>query len=110
MLSAIISFLSVTDNALDRIRYDTVFASLINQFEKQFKDINKDNKNLREILEIAAKEINSTNKNLYIIIDGLDHVWRERREIGQLNQLFNDLLPSPADNIRLIMGTQKNSA
>ena len=103
-------FLSVSDNVSDRIRYYTVVASLRGQLEKQFKNISKDDKNLREILTKTAEEIrntNSTNKNLYIIIDGLDHVWRERGEIGQLNQLFNDLVPSPADNIRLIIGTQK---
>ena len=40
------------------------------------------------------------------MVDGLDHVWRERLNIDQMNHLFGRLLPCPA-NVALIVGTQR---
>jgi hypothetical protein len=43
---------------------------------------------------------------IYVVIDGLDHVWREQMNIEQMNHLFNYLLPCPK-NVFIIVGTQR---
>src|SRR5690606_35543360 len=40
-----------------------------------------------------------------IIIDGLDHVWREQDSIEELSILLDSLLPIP-ENVTLLFGTQ----
>lgn len=47
----------------------------------------------------------SIDKTLIIIIDGLDHVWREKKSLDELNQLF-DSFSTIQDNIKLIIGIQ----
>jgi len=46
------------------------------------------------------------NKRFYLIVDGLDHVWREQQSITQMEHLFNYLLPCP-ENVCLLVGTQR---
>ena len=41
-----------------------------------------------------------------MLIDGLDHVWRDRMNLDQMNHLFSYLLPCPK-NVALIVGTQR---
>ena len=51
----------------------------------------------------------SQNVPFVVIIDGLDHVWRERRSIEELTLLFEILLPPP-ENVIVIVGTQRVSS
>ena len=44
-------------------------------------------------------------KMLTVLVDGLDHVWRERRSIEELTRLLEYLLPPP-DGVVLVFATQ----
>jgi hypothetical protein len=57
-----------------------------------------------QLVEHFANE----NKKFYVVVDGLDHVWRERMNIEQMDHLFSYLLPCPK-NVVLIVGTQRVS-
>jgi hypothetical protein len=61
---------------------------------------------LRSAIGIAASNLAAQRQRLYIVIDGLDHVWRDTQRVDQLNHLFNELLPLPP-NVSLIVGTQR---
>ena len=59
-------------------------------------------------IEVAAEYFGGKNQRLYIIIDGLDHVWRDTKKVDQLNFLFTKLLPLP-QHVTLIVGTQREA-
>ena len=101
-------FLSLSDTSSDRIRFETVFKSINNQISKWLPDelFSGKSDEFLELLEVAAASCAKEEKILCLVIDGLDHVWRQRGEIGQLERLFNHLFPLP-DNLHLIIGTQK---
>ena len=100
-------FLSLTDTSSDRIRFETVFNSIKNQISEWLpKPFNGESDKFLELLKAAAESCAKEGKILCIVIDGLDHVWRQKGEIGQLERLFNHLFPLP-DNLHLIIGTQK---
>jgi hypothetical protein len=61
---------------------------------------------LRQWLAAYGEAYGATGKRFVVVIDGLDHVWRENAEIIEpLESLFAQLLPLPA-NTSLILGTQ----
>lgn len=65
---------------------------------------------LRQWLEEYGKAYAAIGKRLIVVIDGLDHVWRENAEtIAPMESLFAQLLPLPA-NTSLILGTQRVSS
>src|SRR5262249_21381430 len=47
----------------------------------------------------------SQSKQLVVIIDGLDHVWRERQSVEELDKLLGALLPLPT-GVSLLLATQ----
>ncbi|NKM97974.1 NACHT domain-containing protein [Rhizobium leguminosarum bv. viciae] len=105
-------FLALDDATPDRSSFMTIAASLINQLFVLYPDsvggqIERPT-DLRPLLERAARYFAAKGQRLYVIIDGLDHVWRETARVDQLNQLFSYLLPVP-DNVSLVVGTQKVS-
>lgn len=62
---------------------------------------------LRQWLAAYGEAYAATGKRFVVVIDGLDHVWRENAEtIESLESLFAQLLPLPA-NTSLILGTQR---
>ncbi|EXC23985.1 hypothetical protein J520_3171, partial [Acinetobacter sp. 869535] len=62
--------------------------------------------NLTNILEKCGCYYKKSGKPFILIIDGLDHVWRDNnRNINPLEELFKTLLPLP-DNLKIIVGTQ----
>ena len=61
---------------------------------------------LRSNLAIVAANLAVKGQRLHIVVDGLDHVWRDTQRVDQLNHLFNELLPLPP-NVSLIVGTQR---
>lgn len=93
----------------DRITYSNVEYSLQNQIALLFPHLFSQGKSERESLghwlKIVADNIDDPNKPLVVIIDGLDHVVRERPEITQLTHLINQLLPNQT-RVCLIFGTQ----
>ncbi len=100
-------FLSLNDTSVDRIRFETVVKSIKDQISKMFPRVSiPQSIDLRQLLETTADKCFVDGKSFCLVIDGLDHVWRERGEIGQLDQLFNHLFPLP-DHLHLLIGTQK---
>ena len=103
-------FLSGDDTA-DRVSYAEISHSLLAQLVSRHPeavpvDLEEDTNKLNTTLASAARHLKESGERLYIIVDGLDHVWRDYRKVDQLNFLFNQLLPLP-DNVSLVVGTQR---
>ena len=102
-------FLSGDDTA-DRISYFEISHSLIRQLIDRYPESVPsqidDTERLQSTLASVASHFEEQGQRLNIIIDGLDHVWRDYQRVDQLNYLFNQLLPIPS-NISLIVGTQR---
>lgn len=100
-------FLSLEDLTDERYTYSTVASSLQHQMKRQMPEVtsglDQDIEKLKECIGACAKE--SKDKPFVIVVDGLDHVWRENSDIDQMRTLFNRLLPLP-ENVTLIIGTQ----
>lgn len=103
-------FLPAEDSVADRTSFTDIAASLIEQLGARHSDamtgVSDDDREFRRSIVAAAGNLASEGKRLYIVIDGLDHVWRDSRRVDQLNHLFNELLPIPP-NVSLIVGTQR---
>lgn len=98
-------FLSLTDRTTARFYYAEIARSLIDQIEGALPDLSG-GLSLSETVKAAAANLQGRNGRLIIVVDGLDHVWREGRSVEQMAQLFNELLPLPT-NVTLLVGTQK---
>lgn len=102
-------YLSQSDKTSGRWWFDTAAGSIIHQLSYWFPDDVNANQtgpsDLREVIEACAERCGKANKKLILIIDGLDHVWREQSDTRQLSQLFDSLLPLP-QNAHLVVGTQ----
>ncbi|WP_192182868.1 NACHT domain-containing protein [Mesorhizobium amorphae] len=102
-------FLSGDDTA-DRISYSEISHSLTNQlidrYPESVPDQIEDADKLQSTLASVARHFEEQGERLYVIIDGLDHVWRDYQKVDQLNYLFSQLIPLPA-NVSLIVGTQR---
>jgi hypothetical protein len=103
-------FLSAEDLSSNRTSFVEISTSLMNQLSVRHPEamagIDADADKLRSAIGIAAANLNTKGQRLYIIIDGLDHVWRDTQRVDQLNHLFNELLPLQP-NVGLIVGTQR---
>ncbi len=105
-------FLSAEDSSSNRISFTEIATSLMDQImarhpEAMSSDSDDANK-LRPNIGIVATNLAAKGQRLYIVVDGLDHVWRDTQRVDQLNHLFNELLPLPT-NVSLIVGTQRIS-
>lgn len=98
-----------TQTIVDRTTYPNVARSLQHQIQTIYPDPfagrEVDPDQLDVWLEIASEHAKAENKKLVVIVDGLDHVSREQKEISQLEHLVNRLLPFK-DKLCLIFGTQ----
>ncbi len=106
-------FLSLDDTSGDRVSFVDIAGSLIDQMEKECAEakVNLPSRplDLRKWLEKCGQwSLKNGGKPFVVVIDGLDHVWRERGGSGaaQMDHLFSEILPLPI-NVTLIMGTQK---
>ena len=103
-------FLSPSDPTDDRTSFPIVANSLIDQLRTCLPALgvpaDANQEALGEWLARAGDFLNSSGKPLVVIVDGLDHVFREYRTSAHLDHLFSRLLPLP-DNVRLLVGTQK---
>lgn len=105
-------FLDLGDRC-DRFTLSSVANSLIAQMEvrhfSHVQGLRPDPENLRGWIEACANGYANEGKGFIVVIDGLDHVWRENdRNRQPLDSLFKALLPVPA-NVTLVIGTQKVS-
>jgi hypothetical protein len=60
---------------------------------------------LRKWLAACGQYYAKAGKTLTVLVDGLDHVWRERRSLLELIQLLEYLLPSP-EGVVLVFASQ----
>ena len=98
--------LSLEARSGDRFRYYAIAQSLKHQLEEAMPDLNRSRRDFGEFLEEAALRLQGKGRRLIVIVDGLDHVWREHRDHEEMEALFTALLPLPP-NVRLVVGTQK---
>lgn len=105
-------FLSAEDSNSNRSSFIEISTSLMEQLyvrhPEAMAEVSQDVNKLRANIEIVAANLAIKEQRLYIIIDGLDHVWRDTQRVDQLNHLFNELLPLPP-NVTLLVGTQRVS-
>lgn len=93
----------------DRIAFNSAAQSLQSQikmlYPSDFESGKLDPEKLEVWISHAADKAAESNQTLVVIIDGLDHVYRERSDISQLQHLVNRLEPFK-DRVCLIFGTQ----
>lgn len=105
-------FLSQDDTSGDRYSWSIVSQSLMSQIQKHYSDNlgdlaneNPDPNNVRKWIERCGSSSRDTNNPFVIIIDGLDHVYRDRGTSDPLLGIVDHLLPVP-DNVVLILATR----
>lgn len=105
-------FLSTRERIVGRLDHQRVAESLMSSLQRRYPESlqahgfkNPIPGELGQWLESSAQYFASQNQALLIIIDGLDHVWREKGSRAELDHLFEHLLPSP-EGMVLIVGTQ----
>ncbi|WP_444906145.1 hypothetical protein ACJJIR_16380 [Microbulbifer sp. SSSA008] len=93
----------------DRIAFNNAAQSLQSQiktlYPNDFHNDKLDPQYLDTWISKAAGKAEENNKTLVIIIDGLDHVYRERSDISQLEHLVNRITPLK-NKVCLLFGTQ----
>lgn len=99
-------FLRISDRTEGRFSYFAIVESLKRQLADAGLPTGDANAGLSDALSAAALELTRTERRLVIIVDGLDHVWREAHDLTQMEELFGRLLPLP-EGVRLVVGTQK---
>lgn len=104
-------FLSTTDVTPHRTDWETAADSIIGKlllsYEGLVRNVDKQNPlpgTLREFLVAAGRE-REGSAPLVVMVDGLDHVWRDTGSEEGLRRLFDLLLPVP-DGVVLVVGTQ----
>jgi hypothetical protein len=97
-------FLDLTDRSSGRFHYREIASSLVSQLEAQTRNLNLDSKDLAGAIG-AVGQVQAGAGRLIVVVDGLDHVWREGRPKEHMAQLFAELLPLPP-GVTLIVGTQ----
>lgn len=103
-------FLDLQDPS-DRLSLKSVAHSLMTQMratEIEGLALLRDGpENLREWIATCGQAYATEGKRFFVLIDGLDHIWRENDgELAPMEALFVQLLPLPA-NVTLILGTQR---
>lgn len=104
--------LRVGDRTRGRLDYRRVAESLMGDLSAAYPDAlgdlgtkNPDPDQLGDWIEKAGAHFMAQGTVLVVVIDGLDHVWRERRSRDELNRLFEHLIPVP-NGVVLVVGTQ----
>ena len=99
-------FLNVRDRSAGRFHYHAIVQSLVHQIVRGVPNLDTSNNDLTRTVSNAANVLRSQGRRLIIVVDGLDHVWRDHRDHEEMEALFAALLPLPT-NVRLVVGTQK---
>lgn len=102
-------FLSLSDTTSDRLSPRIVAESLLHQIDSFYKHVGADThnpENLRSALAQCANYFKGKNKPFVVLIDGLDHVWRDNAKNKKpLDDTFRQLLPV-IENLVVVVGTQ----
>ena len=99
-------FLSLRDRSEGRFHYQAIRLSLEHQLLQALPKLDARQFDLGGLIEFAAGQLARKGRRLVVIIDGLDHVWREHQDQEDMRCLFEALLPVPG-NVHLVVGTQK---
>ena len=99
-------FLRLDDRGEGRFSYFAIERSLIKQLVDTGLPGVPQRDGLANALAAAASEARRSGRRLVVVVDGLDHVWRDRRDLAQMELLFDALLPLP-EGVRLLVGTQR---
>ena len=100
-------FLSVRDRSEGRFHYHAITRSLEHQFQTAIPDLAREPASeLREIIKRAAHYLQRHALRLIVVIDGLDHVWRDHRDHEDMTAVFDALLPL-SSGVHLVVGTQR---
>ncbi|USI27627.1 hypothetical protein ACD631_14800 [Alteromonas macleodii] len=102
-------FLSLGDTTEDRLSPRIVAESLLHQINSFHKEANASTshpENLRDALVTCANYYKDRGKPFLVLIDGLDHVWRDNAKNKKpLDETFRQLLPT-TENLVILVGTQ----
>ncbi|PCQ35877.1 ATP-binding protein [Providencia rettgeri] len=102
-------FLSLVDTTEDRLSPRIVAESLLHQINSFHKEANARTshpENLRDALVTCASYYKHKGKPFVVLIDGLDHVWRDNAKNKKpLDETFRQLLPT-TENLVVLVGTQ----
>lgn len=102
-------FLSLGDTTEDRLSPRIVAESLLHQINNFHKESNADTskpEKLRDAILTCANYYKDKGKPFVVLVDGLDHVWRDNaRNKKPLDETFRQLLPT-INNLIIIVGTQ----
>lgn len=99
-------YLSSTDRTLDRHTSFVVQESLLAQIDKFHDEVTIPDRVLPAALATCAAHYKDTGKPFVVILDGLDHVWRNQgHDKRPLDEIFNQILPA-IENLVVVVGTQ----
>ena len=100
-------FMSVKDRYEYRFSYHAIVQSLVHQLQQSIPELTSSSQlPLGQLLQSAADRLKVEGRRLIVIVDGLDHVWRDNRDQEVMELLFESLVPVQ-ENVRLVVGTQK---
>lgn len=104
--------LSPSDRTVGRLEFHRVAESLMSDIQSNFpkacEDVQTRNPNPADLslwIDSCGQYFAQQERALIIILDGLDHVWREQGSGQELDRLFEHLLPVP-DGVVILLGTQ----
>ncbi len=102
-------FLSLGDSTLDRLSPRIVAESLLHQINSIHKEAGANTsqpEHLCDAIKTCANYYKTKGKPFVVLIDGLDHVWRDNAQDKRpLDEIFKQLLPA-TDNLVVLIGTQ----
>lgn len=106
-------YLSMEDrNRVYRLDHVRAAESLMHDLELNYAESlqgldsrNPNYKDLSNWLERSGSYYENLGKCLIVIVDGLDHVWREQKSIKELEDFLNILLP-PVKGVIVLLATQ----
>lgn len=104
--------LAVVEDGQERLDARRVAESLMAEIANQVgSDVgalgtqNPDPDAIRSWLTAVGAELLADGSGIVVVVDGLDHVWRETGSNEALRKLFGQLLPPP-EGVTIVIGTQ----
>lgn len=99
-------YLSATDRTLDRHTSFVVQESLLAQIKNFHNEVAVHHLTLPAALAACAAHYKAKGKPFAVILDGLDHVWRNQgHDKRPLDEVFKQVLPA-LENLVVVVGTQ----
>ena len=100
-------FLSLQDRSEGRFHYHAIARSFEHQIRTAIPDLpDQSPPELGATIKHVATHLEGRGVRLIVVIDGLDHVWRDKHDREEMTALFDALLPLPS-GVHLVVGTQR---